>query len=98
MCGGSPRSELKKMKLYGPSRSTVGIKPNCPRTCFHTQRKDFTQKREKWLLKPNARRELRLAAVSSSALFKYAAHAAVLRPLFLPRSVYEVFLRNATTR
>jgi len=23
-------------------------------TCFYTQRKDFTQKREKWLLKPNA--------------------------------------------
>jgi hypothetical protein len=43
------------MKLYGPSRSTVGIEPYCSRTWFHTQRKDFTQKREKWLLKPNAK-------------------------------------------
>jgi hypothetical protein len=25
MCGGSPRSELKETKLYGPSRRTVGI-------------------------------------------------------------------------
>ena len=51
----SPRSELKKMKLYGPSRSTVGIEPHCLHTCFYTQRKDFTQNRKKWLLKkPNA--------------------------------------------
>src|SRR4029453_9877249 len=52
MCGGSPPSELKKMKLYGPSRSTVGIEPYCSHTYFHTQRKDSTQKREKWLLRP----------------------------------------------
>src|SRR5713226_1549343 len=55
MCGGSPRSELKKMKLYGPSRSTVGIEPHCQCTCFYTQRKDCTQKREKWLLKRSVR-------------------------------------------
>jgi hypothetical protein len=42
-----PRSELKKMKLYGPSRSTVGIEPRFWHTCFYTQRKDFTQKRKK---------------------------------------------------
>src|SRR5437870_13206001 len=62
-CGGSPRSELKKMKLYGPSRSTVGIELHCSHTCFYTQRKDCTQNRKKWLLKkPNARRQARLKA------------------------------------
>src|SRR5262249_3119552 len=92
MCGGSPRSELKKMKLYGPSRSTVGIEPHCSYTCFYTQRQDCTQKREKWLLKPNARGEPRpiagatqergLYAVGCSALFSliYLGY-----PLFLSR-------------
>jgi|GEM_PF-4637698 len=47
MCGGSPRSELKKMQLYGPSRSTVGIEPHFWHACFYTRRKDFTRNREK---------------------------------------------------
>ena len=35
------------MKLYGPSRSTIGISRIFWHACFYTQRKDFTQKREK---------------------------------------------------
>src|SRR5262249_16141552 len=80
MCGGSPRSELKKMKLYGPSRSIVGIEPHCSHTCLYTQRKDCTQNRKKRLLKnPKARlhllpeaaatQERRLEAVRCKPLF-----------------------------
>ena len=41
------------------------------RTCFHTQRKDFTQKREKCLLKPNAgtAQGSRIAPAPALALF-----------------------------
>ena len=73
------------MKPYGPSRSTVSIEPHFWHTYFYTQRKDFTQKREKWLLTPNAggeprpmagaRNERRLEAVGSRPLFGQAPHA-----------------------
>src|SRR5215471_13726756 len=76
MCGGSPRSELKKIKLCGPSCSTVGIEPHFWHPHFPTQRKDFTQKREKWLLKPNAGGQPRLKAGAERRL-----EAVACRPL-----------------
>src|SRR5262249_52124527 len=45
MCGGSPRSELKKMKLYGPSRSTVGIEPHFWHPRFpHSEERFYAEK------------------------------------------------------